>query len=43
MGICRHDAGSSHPMLCQPGEVGWVGGGREAQEGRDICNMSDYG
>ena len=38
MGICCIDAGSSNLVLCDNVE-GWdgVGGGREVQEGGDIC------
>ena len=38
MGIRCHDSGSSHPCFCDNLE-GWdgVGGGREVQEGGNIC------
>ena len=42
MGICCVSQGAQTGALWQPRGVGWGGGGREGQEGGDICTpMAD--
>ena len=42
MGICCMTQGTQTGALRQPRGVGWVGGGRDVQEGEDMCiSVSD--